>query len=195
MKQLIYKNESGQVETYDLTGEKAEVIVRFLESGNRATHFTLNGQSFMAKNSRVREKVIPQMNIDRGYNLNNPIEMALIEKFEIELAKDWNNNPEWKFTDYLVKLDAIRIDTETDSEIIRNPRLYMELDKKWNALNELRHKREKSKKLGIKLIKSDKTQKESLAELAETKKIECAYETETPREKDNGGVKIEDLGF
>ena len=38
-KQLIYKNEGGQIETYDLTDEQAEEINNFLSSGNRATHF------------------------------------------------------------------------------------------------------------------------------------------------------------
>ena len=43
MKQLIYKNEDGQIETYDLTDDKAKEIVDFLSSSNRATHFYWEG--------------------------------------------------------------------------------------------------------------------------------------------------------
>ena len=177
-KQLIYKNEGGQIETYDLTDKKAEEIVKFLSSGNRATHFDWDGQSFMAKNARIKEESIPQVRKKKEYNLSNPIEREIVEEFEKELAKDWNNNPKWKFTDYLIKMNAIRIDSGINSEIIRNLQLYTELSKKWNSLGELRNQREKSKKLGEELVK-----------------IKPKLKTEIPEQKSNDGIKIEDLGF
>lgn len=164
-KQLIYKNEGGQIETYDLTDEKAEEINNFLSSGNRATHFEWNGQSFMAKNARIRKKSIPQIEVKRGYDLNNPVEREIIEDFEKVLMQEWVDNVgSWQFTDYLVKMDAIRIDSGTVNEIVKNPKLYTELSKKWNALGELRNLREKAKKLGKELVKvKPKTEEEGVS--------------------------------
>lgn len=156
-KQLIYKNEDGEIERYDLTDERAEEIVSFLSSKNRATHFDWNGQSFIAKNARVKEKfvkLVMPIEEKRGYDLNDPAERAIIEKFGEELANEWiDNKGKWQFKDYLIKLEATRIDPTTQEVIIRNPGLYMELNKKWNAIHELRNKEENSKKLGEELSK------------------------------------------
>ena len=158
MKQLIYKNEDNEIERYDISDEEAEEISEFLTSRNRATHFDFRGQSLHAKSARVKEKFnkrpIISMEEKRAYDLDNPIERAIIERFEKELEKEWEGFEDtWQFTDYLIKLETIRIDPTTQGIIIRNPELYMELNKKWNAFNELRNRREKSKKLGEELSK------------------------------------------
>lgn len=158
MKQLIYRNEDNEIERYDISNEESEEILEFLTSRSRATHFNFRGQSLLAKNARVKEKfnksAVMPIEEKREYDLNNPSELAIIERFGEELQNEWvDNMGKWQFKDYLIKLEVIRIDPSTQGIIIRNPGLYMELNKKWNAFNELRNKKEESKKLGEELSK------------------------------------------
>lgn len=131
--------------TFNLTDDEAKEITEFLTSPERTTHYNFKGQSLKSMKMEILDEKVQNINpIYLDYSWSDD----QLTEFEKEIF-----GPNWEkgklirktFKEYMVDLGAWIINSKYPNGAVGDHKLYIELNAKWDKLQDLRYRREKAK--------------------------------------------------
>ena len=115
--------------TFELTDDEAKEVTNFLTSPDRTTHYNFKGQALKSMKMEIMDNTTPLNPIYLDYSWSD------------EHLAVWGEEVGDNFKKYLVGLKVI---SNTDQYIIKDRKMYIELQAKWNKLQDLRYRNEKA---------------------------------------------------
>ena len=131
----------GDKTQFQLTDSEVEIINNFLANRQGQTHFTFRGQSLKVYKMEVLNEKAQPIPIRLQYHWSDDI----LTEWEKEIfGPDFEKGIliRKRFNEYLVDLNIIN---QLDNYTIKDHKMYIELQEKWNQLQDLRYRREKAK--------------------------------------------------